>query len=216
MWPVDPYAPSSNPSLAFHLAKSSASRPLPVGQGLLWSQAVPAEGARSLLGKGARFSATAYTGASATVNAWTLSITRHTVPRPCLELERPESHDAADSCVHDVPRHHSGGDGGIRTLTGGGLSALPLPVGLRPRGHLAEEAGVVDGHLCAVRIQTLGASPDVRRCGRRAGTPGLQARNRTRRQPAAGDGVPLGAWTSGSPCSRRPGTTSARNWPDVS
>jgi hypothetical protein len=24
------------------------------------------------------------------------------------------------------------GDGGIRTLTGGGLSALPLPIGLRP------------------------------------------------------------------------------------
>jgi hypothetical protein len=26
----------------------------------------------------------------------------------------------------------TGGDGGIRTLTGGGLSALPLPIGLRP------------------------------------------------------------------------------------
>jgi hypothetical protein len=25
-----------------------------------------------------------------------------------------------------------GGDGGTRTLTGGGLSALPLPIGLRP------------------------------------------------------------------------------------
>ena len=33
----------------------------------------------------------------------------------------------------DDPRHHTGGGGGIRTLTGDGLSALPLPIGLRPR-----------------------------------------------------------------------------------
>ena len=37
--------------------------------------------------------------------------------------------------------------GGIRTLTWDGLSALPLPVGLRPRGTILAEACSVRGAL---------------------------------------------------------------------
>ena len=55
-------------------------------------------------------------------------------------------------------RHASdGGDGGIRTLTAGGLSALPLPVGLRP---LPTVLPGVQGRLHSrrrARTRTLGA-----------------------------------------------------------
>ena len=48
-------------------------------------------------------------------------------------LNPPSVHDVGSRCLR-CPRHHAGGDGGSRTLTGGGLSALPLPIGLRPPG----------------------------------------------------------------------------------
>ncbi len=41
-----------------------------------------------------------------------------------------------------VGSSHACGDGGSRTLTGGGLSALPLPIGLRPRSTAARDAAL--------------------------------------------------------------------------
>ena len=39
---------------------------------------------------------------------------------------------SAGTTLGEKGQRDDGGDGGIRTLTGGGLSALPLPIGLRP------------------------------------------------------------------------------------
>ena len=48
-----------------------------------------------------------------------------------------------------LQRLRIGGDGGSRTLTGGGLSALPLPIGLRPRGGTGGHEG---GHRLQLQV----------------------------------------------------------------
>ncbi len=64
-------------------------------------------------------------------------------PTPPPPVHRPgvdRGRERAPTRPSHVGPSHARGDGGSRTLTGGGLSALPLPIGLRPRSTAAREA----------------------------------------------------------------------------
>src|SRR5580700_2856765 len=57
-------------------------------------------------------------------------------PRTTNRCGSPLPSEGSD--VPETLRHHSRGGGGTRTLTGDGLSALPLPIGLHPRAPILD------------------------------------------------------------------------------